>query len=68
MNLNGNTQALPGSAPLKVAHPEVGVVPGDARLVVGGGEIVVPGGFLGHSVVPVVVLTQPMTSRRIRFC
>ena len=76
-------QVLPGSSPLTVAHPEFGVVvdavvgggggggggvvPGDGGVVVGG-EIVVPGRFLGHSVVPVVVLTQSMTSRRAKFC
>ena len=76
-------QVLPGSSPLTVAHPEFGVVvgavvgggggggggvvPGDGGVVVGG-EIVVPGRFLGHSVVPVVVLTQSMTSRSTKFC
>ena len=43
------------------------VVPGVVVVVVGGG-IVVPGRFLGHSVVPVVVLTQSMTSRSTKFC
>ena len=48
-----------------------GVVPGDGRVVVVPGVVVVVVGgeiVLGHSVVPVVVLTQSMTSRRAKFC
>ena len=56
---------MPGSSPLTVAQV-VGPVGGGG--IVGGGEIVVPDGFLGHSVVPVVVLTQSMTSRKVKFC
>ena len=32
------------------------------------GETVVPDGFLGHSFVPVVDLTQSMTSRKASCC
>ena len=56
---------MPGSSPLTVA--QVGGPVGGGGIV-GGDEIVVPDGFLGHSVRPVVVLTQSMTSRRVKFC
>ena len=54
-----------------MAHPVGGeaVVGGDGAVggaeVVTGGETVVPEGLLGHSDVPVVDLTQPMTSGRL---
>ena len=51
-NLNGNTH----DSPLTVVQPDGG------EGVVPGGETVVPDGLLGHSVVPVVDLTQSMTS------
>ena len=54
--LNGKTHDWPGSAPLTVVQPDGG------EGVVPGGETVVPDGLLGHSVVPVVDLTQSMTS------
>ena len=57
--LNGKTHDWPGSAPLTVAQP----VGGGA--VVPGGDTVVPDVLLGHSVVPVVDLTQPMTSGKV---
>ena len=80
LNLNGNTQDLPGSAPLTVVQPVDGevvgggfvcetavvvVVVGVVVVVVEGGfvgETVVPDRLLGHSVVPVVDLTQSITS------
>ena len=73
--MKGNTHALPGSGPLTVVQPFGGdtvVVTGGGAVtsvvVVTGGGAVVPDAVRGHSDVPVVDLTQSITSVEVKHC